>query len=325
MPGSCKVCGNENVYWKILDEGVSDELYRCPDCGHRQDFPDTADTSVMRDAKKISAATGATMILEIDQSNHPVLKSLATGKFTLAASGVCAMMTAHWIGYHFKYSKAEAASNFKDLISKNIKTLVTEQTVYMMEMSHRSKLSEVFEEARDAYSKLTGELTHPDKLPPLMGVGHRSGYMDLGRQEQRKTLWDLLVERRDVMRDAYQMEINRMSLNCANGSEVFAEKPIATLFSDLSTQSKVPALYAINLAKVSGGLKRLFLTGSLSETGHVICVQIDPPRYRLMDPNTGLWVCDSEEILIELLKAHLEEFYDRVGMFISGSYTAWRF
>jgi len=279
----------------------------------------------MRDAKKISTATGATMILEIDQSNHPLLKSLATGEFTLASSGVCAMMTAHWIGYHFKYSKAEAASRFEDLIKKNIKTLVAEQTVYLMEMSHRSTLSKDFEEARDAYVDLTGGMTNPDQLPPIMGSGTRSGYIDLGRQEARKSSWDLAIERQTVMRAAYQMEINRMSLNCANGTEVFSQNPIATLCSDLSTQSKIPALYAINLAKVSGGLLRLFLTGSLSETGHVIGIQIDPPRYRLMDPNTGLWVCDSQEILIELLKAHLEEFYDRVGMFISGNYTAWRF
>ena len=325
MPGACKECGRTDVYWKMLDEGVSDELYRCPGCGHVQDFPDTADTDVMRSAKEISTTTGATMIMEIDQSNHPLLASLATGKFTLASSGVCAMMTAHWIVYYFKYSKEEAASRFKDLVQSNIKTLVTEQTVYMMEMSHRSKLAEDFENARAAYKELTGGTTHPDKLPPPMGVGGKSDYIDLGRQEERKALWDKAILCQNIMNDAYQMEIKRMSLNCAVGTEVFAQKPIATLCSNLSTQSKIPALYAINLSPVSGGLKRLFLTGSLSETGHVFGVQIDPPRYRLMDPNTGLWTCDSQETLMELLKAHLEKVYDRVGMFKSGSFTAWRF
>lgn len=325
MPGQCEECDSDNVYWKILDEGVSDEFYRCPDCGHERDFPDTADTETMRCAREISRITGATMIMAIDQSNHPGLASVSTGKLALASSGVCAMMTAHWIGAHFKFSKPQAAAYFQELLRDKLKQLAVEQTVYLKEMGSRAKLSENFEEARKAYSEFTGSQTHPDKLPPPMGTGDKSGYIDLTVQEKRKRLWDDAMQHQRLMKDAYQMEINRMSLTCATGTEVYAHEPITTLPARLRTQTRIPSMYAINLAPVSGGLMRLLLTGSLSETGHVIGVQIDPPRYRLMDPNTGLWTCDSAEVLIELLEAHLRDFYDVLGMFKSGSFTAWRF
>lgn len=318
MPNQCQRCGNSEIYYRILDEGTSEELYRCTDCGYRHDFPDVPNSSVMTAAAEIAAETGAAFLLRIDQTNNVSLKHHATGKLSAAMSGVCSAMTKAWITCNLKSARG-ADDCFRQVILANLKQLAVDQSAQMSEIDGKRKLAEQKNEAVSAYQQLTGSLKHPDSLPPVM----REGYIDLGVQEERQTLYRKAKLLMNLVEEAYQGEIDRMSSGLKRGTELCSERPLSGL-EDMIRNASV-GFYVISLAPAGSWVKRLLLTGSLATTGHIFGIQVGNPRMRLMDPNTGLWACDSQSDLADLVRAHVEKFYDVVGMFKAGTFDLWKF
>jgi hypothetical protein len=315
MATQCEHCGSSNIYHRIIDQGTSPDLYRCAHCQFDKNFPNVPNTTEMQRARKIATSTGAALILPIDQSNNAQIQEHATGNLKEAASGICAIMTAYWVGGHFKHRNA-ADEAFAERLNTGIRDMIVQQAVYMSETSSRQKLSEQAEKARQAYFKLTGSYEGPDTLRPVM----RGEYIDLGVQEQRQEAWKEAMELRSAVKDAYQLEIDRFSLNTKSGTEPVQNAPLAELPQTMGAQ---PAgLYVINL-NAPGALHRRLWTGNLGGVGHVIGVQISELRFRFMDANTGLWACDSHAMLVDVIRAHMTEFYN--SMFGGGSYTLWRF
>jgi hypothetical protein len=151
----------------------------------------------------------------------------------------------------------------------------------------------------------------------------REGYIDLGVQEERQTLYKKAKLLMDIVAEAYQAEIDRMSSGLKSGMEICAAKPLSGL--EQVIRNAGVGFYVVNLGTAGSWIKRLLFTGSLSTTGHVFGIQVGRFRMRLMDPNTGLWACDSQNELADVVKAHVGELYDVVGMFKGGTFDLWKF
>jgi hypothetical protein len=317
MRDDCEKCGSTKIYGRVLDEGVSDELYRCADCGFTNDMPVAIHSIDLAISGKIAKATGAALLLPIDQSNNIAIKQHVE-KYPGTGSGVCAMLVAYWIGYYYKFEDAD--EKFLTLVRFGLHQVVVDQSVYMSETSSRQRLAEDSERYRQKYIAFTGGTTPPEQLPPVM-LQHRPEYVDLTVDEKRRKLWKKALRYRRAVNEAHEMEIRRMSLNMAGGTILEDDAPLAGL--PHAIENLGPGMYAVNLHGSGNWFKRLLLTGSISSTGHVVAVQLVKGRYRFMDPNTGLWACDNQSMLREVADVHMTMLYN--AMFKGGTYSIWRF
>lgn len=318
MPDRCPRCGSDAIYMRVLDQGVSDELFRCRECGFDHWFPVVPESDAMDRARQMAADTGAAFLLRIDQTNNVSIKHHATGKLSAAMSGVCSAMVREWITLNLT-SLQEADDRFRRVILAGLKQLAVDQAASMSEIDAKRMLAAQHQEAVSAYQKLTGGLKAPSKLPPPM----RGEYIDLGVQEERQRLFEKAKGLGELVEEAYQAEIDRMSSGLKRGTEICSGEPLSGLHDRIRNAG--PGFYAVNLGGAESWLKRLLFTGSLSTTGHVVGVHVGDPRMRLMDPNTGLWACDSQNQLADLVRAHVERLYDVVGMFKGGTFELWKF
>lgn len=303
MP-TCKSCGSDKVYTALM-HGATDELYRCTACGFTSGLPTANHDKDESLSTRIAKKSGAKLLLLIDQSNNSGIKQHVKGQLASANVGICAMMTAYWIGYHFKYDDHD--EKFKDLITIGLKELVVAQVVYNKETDSRQKLLEERNKAKQDY----------EKLKDAYEVKANSKYIDLDLQTNKQQSCQKAEVLDKTVRAAYRAEINRMSLNLAKGDEVVNEEPLANLVSTVASSG--PGFFAVSLHKPLGWLASFFF----SDIGHVFGLHVTDAGCRLMDANTGLWECSSLEVLKSLLKAHMQEIYD--GLFKGGNFTLWRF
>ncbi len=325
VSSSCARCGSTNISSTLLDQGSSDELYRCLDCGYRNDV-----SSARKLGKRLAElvkewieATGAYLIAPVDQSDHPGLKNLRD-EFKSAVAGVCAAMTAYWVGLNYPEGSEQGDREFREAVANdNIKKLVVEQVVMNKQIDSWQHLVTDYQRTVNAYKALTGGLLSPDEVenPRLV---FKPEYEDLSFIGSKYNLWRKAKHLKRAITQAQASNRRMMASNKADGRVVAEDQPIRLLIDKLEAES-TPALYVVSLHPSNNWLERLVLSLTTDQSGHTFGVEIHHPRYRLMDANTGLWSCPDKESLLKLLRLHIETLYDIVGEFKNGSYTLWRY
>lgn len=257
----------------------------CIYCGHqhvgakRSSSPSPA----LKIAYEIERETGAKLVLEIDQTYNSDLAKYAKAKLSGAGSGICAAGTAKWIGFNKDNDRTTADDLFQESVQTDIKELVVAQALYDSEMKSRNILSKDYQAKIDS---------HNEALKAPSATAQEVAELRADRVQYQGIL--KLAHAAEIKRQGGGHEGEEVTVSGAN------QWPVKDLHLSFLKSANATGFghYVLHFeAKASGG------------TGHIIGLDFRIDSCRLLDFNSGEWLCSGPPQLQDLLKAIVSNFY----------------